>query len=164
VRLFRSLAVVALLHACSTPSPSAMTVESVPDRASFDVVDDLLVKRCGTLDCHGAVGRNLRIYGSIGLRLDPSDHPVSKGQTTMYEHDESYASVVGLEPEIMSTVVAEGGAAPERLMFIRKARGTEHHKGGTLWDAGTPQDECVTSWLAGHTDTAGCVSATDASF
>ena len=161
MKLVRLLAVVV---ACSPPSFDATTVEAVPDRASFGVVGDLLEKRCGTLDCHGEVGRNLRLYGSLGLRLSATDRPVSKGQTTTFEYDEDYASVVGLEPELMSTVVAEGGAGPDRLTFVRKARGTEHHKGGSLWDAGDPQDECVTSWLAGHTDTADCVSATDASF
>jgi hypothetical protein len=169
MKLFRAIAVMALagsgvLHACSTPSPNATVVETVPDRASFDVVADLLVKRCGTLDCHGEVGRDLRIYGSLGLRLAPADRPVSKGQTTTPEYDQDYDSVVGLEPEILSTVVAEGGTGPERLTFVRKARGTEHHKGGSLWQAGDPQDQCVTSWLAGHTDTADCLSATDASF
>ena len=153
---------MALALACSTASPP--TVEVVPDLASFPAVGDLLVKRCGTLDCHGQVGRNLRIYGSLGLRLAPTDKPVSKGQTSPDEYDQDFDSVVGLEPEIMTSVVSEGGADPERLTFIRKARGTEAHKGGTLWDAGSPQDECVTSWLAGHTDVAGCEAATAASF
>jgi len=150
--------------ACSTPPADSRVVEAVPDRASFPPVAELLVRRCGTLDCHGESGRNLRIYGSLGLRLAPGDRPVSKGKTTAAEYDEDFASVIGLEPELMSAVVAEGGANPERLTFLRKARGTEHHKGGTLWNAGDAQDLCVTSWLAGDTDVADCQSATDASF
>ena len=150
--------------ACSTPPADSRVVEAVPDRASFPPVAELLVRRCGTLDCHGESGRNLRIYGSLGLRLAPGDRPVSKGKTTAAEYDEDFASVVGLEPELMSAVVASGGASPDRLTLIRKARGTEHHKGGALWSEGDPQDLCITSWLSGHTDEAGCVSATRSSF
>jgi hypothetical protein len=157
-------AVVVLAIACAGTSPDARNVETMPDRASFAPVADLLVHRCGTLDCHGATYRDLRLYGSIGLRLSPGDRPVSKGQTTQAEYDEDYASVVGLEPEVTSAVVSEGGASPERLTLIRKARGTEAHKGGTLWHEGDSQDRCVTSWLAGNTDVADCQDATDASF
>ena len=165
----RALAVIALAAcgialACSTPAPDARFVETVPDRSTFPAVADLLVHRCGTLDCHGSTARNMRLYGSIGLRLAPGDHPVSKGQTTAAEYDEDFASVVGLEPELMSAVVASGGASPDRLTLIRKARGAEHHKGGALWSEGDPQDLCITSWLSGHTDEAGCVSATRSSF
>ena len=165
-RALASIAFVAaaIALACSTPAPDARFVETVPDRASFPPVAELLVHRCGTLDCHGSTARNLRLYGSIGLRLAPGDRPVSKGQTTEDEYDEDFASIVGLEPELMSAVVQSGGASPDRLTLIRKARGTEHHKGGKLWSEGDAQDECVTSWLAGHTDAAGCVSVTQSSF
>lgn len=151
-----------LLVACSPQT--SQTVEAVPDRASFPPVAELLVKRCGTLDCHGQTGRNLRLYGSLGLRLSATDRPVSKGQTSKDEYDQDFDSVVGLEPEILSAVVSSGGANPERLTLVRKARGAEAHKGGTLWHAGDSQDLCVTSWLSGHTDVADCVNATDASF
>jgi len=169
MRLVREVALVTfttigIAVACSTPASDARFSGAVPDRVSFPPVADLLVKRCGTLDCHGSAYRNLRLYGSQGLRLSPSDQPVSKGQTTQAEYDEDFRSVVGLEPEVMSTVVSEGGANPDRLTFVRKARGTEHHKGGSLMQAGDPQDQCITSWLAGQTDVAVCVSATDASF
>jgi hypothetical protein len=66
---------------------------------------------------------------------------------------------VYLEPEIMTQVVTSGGASPDRLTMVRKARGTEHHKGGTLFQVGDDQDTCVTSWLGGHTDTATCQKA-----
>jgi hypothetical protein len=150
--------------ACTSPSPDATVTATLPDRASFPPVSDLLGKRCGTLDCHGSAYRNLRVYGSQGLRLSPTDRPISKGQTTDAEYDASYESLVTLEPEIMSAVVSAGGTSPERLTFVRKARGTEAHKGGSLMHAGDPQDQCITSWLAGNTDIADCISARDASF
>jgi hypothetical protein len=42
---------------------------------------------------------------------------------------------------------------------VRKARGTEAHKGGQLITPGDDQDKCITSWLAGATDTTSCVNA-----
>ncbi len=158
----RRVALVAFAIACAPASNVAS--ESVPDRASFPPVADLLVHRCGTLDCHGETARNLRLYGSLGLRLSPGDRPVSKGTTSVAEYDEDFASVVGLEPEAMSAVVSQGGASPERLTFVRKARGAEAHKGGALFSPGDAQDRCVTSWLAGATDVADCRAATASTF
>lgn len=149
----------ALLAACVTVNEDDRHVVTVPDRASFPAVSDLLDHRCGTLDCHGSTARNLRIYGHEGLRLDASSRPSSKPDTTVAEYDATFASVVGLEPEILAQVVREGGANPERLTFVRKARGTEAHKGLSIWAEGDPEDVCVTSWLAGKTDTATCQAA-----
>ena len=153
-----------LIVACTFPSSTATNSVTLPDRTTFPAVADLLEKRCGTLDCHGSAFRNLRVYGSLGLRLAPNDRPLSKGQTTPEEYDADFESIVGLEPEIMGEVVADGGANPDRLTFVRKARGSEHHKGGSLMQAGDPQDTCITSWLAGKTDVAGCASATASAF
>lgn len=157
--LFAAVLVALPVLACSGPATDARVSTTVPDRASFPAVADVLDHRCGSLDCHGSVARNLRLYGHEGLRLDPSARPSSKSNTTPAEYDESFLSIVTLEPELMSAVVAEGGAHPERLTFVRKARGTEHHKGGTLMIEGDAQDRCVTGWLAGRTDAAACASA-----
>ena len=70
-----------------------------------------------------------------------------------------YQSVVGLEPEILAAVVEQGGAQPERLTLVRKARGSEHHKGGALIMVGDAQDRCLTSWLAGAVDDTACADA-----
>jgi hypothetical protein len=59
----------------------------------------------------------------------------------------------------MSTVVAGHGENPELLTFVRKARGTETHKGGALITPGDAQDTCITSWLAGSTNTMACATA-----
>jgi hypothetical protein len=131
----------------------------VPERASFAPVAQVLVRHCGTLDCHGEVHRNLRIYGNEGLRWASTARPLMPACTTADEVEQDYASVVGLEPEVMSAVVADGGERPERLTLIRKARGTEHHKGGGLFQTGDDADTCLTSWLASETDTAACLRA-----
>jgi hypothetical protein len=151
---------LASIVACVTESADARVVGVVPDRASFPAVSDLLDHRCGTLDCHGVTYRNLRIYGREGLRFAADARPSSGPQpTTAAEYDATFQSLVGLEPETLSAVLAEGGGHPERLTFVRKARGTEDHKGLAIWAEGDPQDVCVTSWLAGHTDVAVCQQA-----
>lgn len=118
---------------------------------------------CGTLDCHGGWARNMRIFSQYGLRLANGDVP---GGTpiTQSEIDADYRSVSALEPEIMNKLVADVQANPdnfhpERLTFIRKARGTEHHKGGVAMVPGDHLDNCLTSWLAGTPNVADCDAA-----
>jgi hypothetical protein len=40
-----------------------------PTRNNFEQVADAMQPHCGTLDCHGEAGRNMRLFGSRGLRL-----------------------------------------------------------------------------------------------
>ena len=145
--------------ACSTPESSARFVATPPDRASFDPVAQVFVRTCGTLDCHGTVARNLKIYGDVALRFAPTATPSVLQPTTKDEIDQTYASLVGLEPEILSEVVQSGGAQPERLTFLRKARGTESHKPGPIIQQGDDRDVCFTSWLAGKVDAGACTRA-----
>ena len=74
------------------------------------------------------------------------------------EHAANLRAVVGLEPELFARVVAEGGAAPERLTLVRKALGLESHKGGAPFALGTSGDVCLRSWLATKTDEAACAT------
>ncbi|MDP9148982.1 MAG: hypothetical protein M3O36_03430 [Myxococcota bacterium] len=151
--------------ACSAVEQRRIGV-TAPDSSelAFGPVADYLVHRCGTLDCHGQSGRNLRVWGCDGMRLDAFDlvscnRLVGGKPTTLQEHQATYRSVVGLEPSVMTAVVQGGGKHPELLTLVRKARGTEAHKGGQIVVAGDAQDACVTSWLAGNTDTTACASA-----
>jgi hypothetical protein len=135
--------------------PSTMVA---PPRAGFEPVADALVATCGTLDCHGQTGRNLRLFGGHGLRLAKSDDPGGRA-TTAAEYQASYWSTVGLEPEILDQVVRDGGKGPERLMMVRKARGEVKHKGGTLMQANDQLDRCLQLWLAGRPDSDICDNA-----
>ena len=146
--------------ACVTANEGDRSVATPPDRATFPAVADLLAHRCGTLDCHGVTYRNLRVYGREGLRFAPGARPSSKaGTTTIAEYDATFESLVALEPEKTSQVVLEGGAFPERLTFVRKARGTEDHKGLAIWAEGGVEDRCIIGWLAGKLDAATCSAA-----
>jgi hypothetical protein len=139
--------------------------------AQFGPVGDYLANRCGTLDCHGSMSRNFRVYGCEGMRLDPKTLPgcssiLVPGQppmintTTPAEHAATYRSLVGLEPTVMSEVYDNQGEHPELLTFVRKARGLEAHKGGAIITPGDVQDICITSWLARNTNATACGQAT----
>lgn len=148
------------LGACSSPDASATVDPIGPDRAQFNLVAPVLVRRCGSIDCHGSSYRNMRIYGYGGLRLPAPgkiETPTTPRSVTAEEAQASYDSVVGLEPELMRAVVQSGGQGVERLTFIRKGRGNEDHKGNKRF---TPEaDLCVTSWLANDVDAAACRTA-----
>ena len=153
-----SLASFVPLAGCNIPPSDAQyTPQALPDQGSFPPVAQLLVVRCGSVECHGTPGRNLRLYGSAGLRWSSSDRPLVPPCDTQDEVAQDYESVVDLEPETMSAVVAAGGANPQQLTMVRKARGTEAHKGGTIWTEGDDSDTCVTSWLAGNANESACV-------
>jgi hypothetical protein len=154
------------LAGCSTVPPDLRIGLDAPSDSEqeFGAVADFLEHRCGSLDCHGQVVRNLGIWGCEGMRLAPTDIPQCSRQlggrgTTPAEHQATYRSLVGLEPTVMSAVVEHQGQDPELLTFVRKARGTESHKGGALITPGDAQDKCITSWLAGNTNTTACATA-----
>ena len=154
-----ALALALLASACASPLEESQS-SAVPDRASFPLVSDALERRCATLDCHGSPARNLRLHTGTGFRLDPGDVPGS-GKTTPAEYEANYRAILGLEPELTRTVVAEHGAAPERLTLVRKALGLEHHKPGAVLLSEAPSFQCLISWLASTTDEEQCVKGVD---
>ena len=156
--VFAAASSAALATACSTPDPNATTALAMPDRASFPSVQAFLDHRCGTLDCHGTRYRNLRMWGHDGMRLAFGDVP-GAAPTTDEEIEASYDALIALEPETFSAVVADHGADPERLTFVRKARGTESHAGGAIVVVGDVRDMCITSWLASQVDESACAAA-----
>ena len=129
---------------------------SAPDRTGFEVVADAMQLHCGTLDCHGQIGRNMRLFGQYGMRLDPTFDPLTE-PTSAAEYDATYTSIVGLEPEAMSQVV-QGRAAPDTLSMIRKPRGIEKHKGGQLVVEGDSLDRCLVGWVTGSIDSNSCTT------
>ncbi len=172
----RVLPYVGMLAAALVTASAASSCSSVPADArvgidapsgsdsQFGLVADYLEVRCGSLDCHGQISRNLRIWGCDGMRLDPMATPnciipLGGSRTSPAEHQATYRSLVGLEPAVMSEVYDGHGAHPELLTFVRKARGLEAHKGGTLITPGDDQDVCITSWLAGNTNMTACENA-----
>jgi hypothetical protein len=163
-RVRAGMLVTLLLVGCG-PSLEDQTREhrallQAPSRDDFPEVGDALQPSCATLDCHGQVGRNLRIYGYGGLRLSAFDSPAGD-PTTDLEYLASYESLVSLEPEALSSVVTLQ-ADPNQLALVRKTRGLEHHKGGQRARAGDALDRCIVLWLTGKFDPNPCTEVVDA--
>lgn len=140
------------------PEPGRLSAMQFPKRDEFPVVAAAMQHRCGTLDCHGQVGRNLRLYGFGGLRLSTAEDPISDptaSPTTLSEQDASYASTIWLEPEELWRVLMQG-ADPNRLSLVRKTRGIEKHKGGQLAHVGDALDRCLVLWLTNKADPIPC--------
>ena len=127
----------------------------------FRIVNNVLERRCGTLDCHGVPARPLIVYGQNAYRrpgaeaFEPPEGPVDADEyfpggleaTTQYELRGTWESLCGLEPEKMDRVIKQA-EPPEHLSLIRKPRLEEKHKGGRIWGTGTREgDACLISWL-----------------
>jgi hypothetical protein len=134
--------------------------------------DGYLALKCATLDCHGQVGRGMRLYSVRGLRsfdaFPPGDFPnLTNGRAL--QPDElaaNYQSVIGLEPETMAQVYATQ-SDPTQLLLFKKPLGLEGHKGGqVMQNKADPGYKCLASWVVGDAgadgsslDTAACAAA-----
>jgi len=136
-----------------------VTTILAPDQGAFTMVSPVFEQRCGTLDCHGQVGRPLRIYSGLGLRLpnDAGDLP-GVGATTPDEIAANYRSVIGLEPEEMSRVIADEDP-PTKLLILAKPLMLESHKGGPAMAPGDTAEKCIEGWLVGPFDQPSCTAA-----
>jgi hypothetical protein len=126
-------------------------------------VDNYLGRRCATLDCHGQLGRGLRLFSQNGLRaFDAAGagfFPLTSGKEAVSDDEvtQNYLAVVGLEPEVMTQVMAGGGADPLKLLLLKKPLLYEGHKGGQVMvDNSDPGYKCIASWLAGALDQDSC--------
>jgi len=140
--------------ACDTPDPTAITEIDAPSYNEFvgqnltatqAGVSQVLQIRCGSLDCHGQVGRALRLYGEFGLRFveGDADNQPGSGATTDTEFEANYQSVIGLQPEYMT--------------LVYKPLQLERHKGGAVFVSGDATYQCLTSWLESGGDSGGSV-------
>jgi hypothetical protein len=149
----------------ATPDTRSNTAILAPDfnefagDASNPGVHAFLERRCGTLDCHGQTGHAFRLYGSGGLRLANDAGLVSgEGPDTPEEILANYQSLVGLQPEEMSRVVA-GLDPPIDLLVVAKPLGLQTHKGGQELATGDSGDACLESWLVGQIGLLQCQEA-----
>lgn len=141
---------LAVVAACDTPEKGILE-RSVSSRASPNSfraagVSTVFERRCGSLDCHGSSGRNLRIYSGRGLRLpNEGGLAVGVGETTEDELTANYQSILTLEPEETNRVL-EGGD-PMKLLIVKKPLAIEKHEGGQMIRQGDDAERCITSWL-----------------
>lgn len=160
-----AIALVAVLYstACiSSVDSGAVAPLELPDRNQFinDGVNTFMERRCGALDCHGQVGRPLRIYSSNGLRKEDGPKGVRDTRpTTDLEKLDNYFAVVGLEPEeITRSRLTEGNFTD--FLLLKKPLGMEgggvRHKGGPVLRAGDSGFECLITWISGAVNKANC--------
>jgi hypothetical protein len=153
-------ALVAVASCAATPDTTEVTKLLTPDYGEFagsasDAALDpgvhiFLEKRCGTLDCHGQVGRPFRLFSQNGLRALNDSGIVSGDQPdTPSEIYSNYLSAVGLQPEEMSRVVA-GDDPPTDLLLVIKPTGLATHKGGQVISMGDTSYDCLTHWLTSN--------------
>lgn len=149
--------------ACVTSvDSSAQSPLALPDKDQFinDGVDAFMEKRCGALDCHGQVGRPLRIYSANGLRLN--DGPNGARDTRETQPDEksaNYFAVVGLEPEQISVSRVSEGAYDDFLLLKKPLSiegGGVRHKGGPVIRSTDSGFDCLISWISGKANKAKC--------
>jgi hypothetical protein len=165
-----ALVLVIGISCADSPDSKRTTKILAPDQSQFEnFVSPFLERKCATLDCHGQVGRPLRLYSGRGLRL-PGDGGVYPGSsdTTGFERTANYRAVIGLEPELISRVEA-GLAKPRDLLLLQKPLGLgtvpDSHKGGqVLAPMGDPGEACLSTWLLagannGGFDSASCTKA-----
>lgn len=154
-----TVAIVIVAAACSGPPADGLYYPNPPPYEGFVPVADALETRCGTLDCHGNSARNLRVYGIDGIRS--GGNVTGNKATTEEEYQKTYSAFVAIQPEILSQIVSQHGARPERWIVITKGRGAEHHKGGSRMAPGDAMDVCITSWLTGVVDQEKCGTASN---
>jgi hypothetical protein len=156
----QALLVLSTLCGCEadlrTPN-SGIGELQVPSREDFTLVSDAMQLKCGSLDCHGQIGRNLRLFGHYGLRLADADNPYEPFMSTPEEYEASYLSVTGLEPETMSKVIKKE-LTPIQLALVRKPREIEKHKGHHLMTQGDALDRCLVGWLLAAFDPDSCTT------
>jgi hypothetical protein len=146
--------VVAGSGSCApVPDNTRVTTILTPDYDAFAGnamnagVHTFLERRCGTLDCHGQVGRPFRLFSQNGLRANNDSGVVSGDQPdTPQEVYSNYLSAVGLQPEEMSRVVA-GDDPVTDLLLVTKPTAMETHKGGQVISVGDTSYVCLTGWL-----------------
>lgn len=151
-------AAAAVLAACAAaPHETTVTVGAL-DQASYETqVHEIFVKTCGAATCHGNAPRGLRVYGEGALRLDGATGPTTTGETNA-----TYVSIVGLEPEKLNAFLADQPrqeAVAMKLLVLAKPLAIERHRGGTSLRKGEAAEQCILTWLLGHTDGQACTAA-----
>lgn len=157
-----ALAVV-FCNACITSVDSGATSPlALPDKDQFITqgVGVFMEKRCGSLDCHGQIGRPLRIFSSNGLRKNdgPNGARDTSG-TTAEEQSANYYSVVGLEPEQISVSRVSEGVYDDFLLLKKPLSlegGGVRHKGGPVLRSTDSGFDCLISWISGAANKAKC--------
>ncbi|MCP4444286.1 MAG: hypothetical protein GY811_02935 [Myxococcales bacterium] len=133
---------------------------TVGDPVSFATdVQTYVGYRCSSLDCHGDMGRTLRIYSYRGLRLQDALREEGLSPNELGENLLSIAAFDSL-----------GGPVGENQILLKAlavSAGGMAHEGGAVWQSTSePGYRCLAAWLAQESADANaqaaCTEATDA--
>lgn len=148
------------LSSCGDEELTSKQVFGCPSKSSFTGVPEgggtrmaavsaYIERRCGTLDCHGSAEIPMRLHGQLGRRDALEGNIPGGAATTDKELDANYGAMCNVEPEKTAAQVDDFGQSAEELLIVRKARGIEGHKGGTIVREGDAADQCIVGWLRG---------------
>jgi len=156
-------ALVAVLcgSACSPVDAGRISQIALPNRDEFKTaVSPFMEKRCGALDCHGQVGRPLRLYSQFGLRKKNGPNGTrDTSPTTDAELTDNYFAVMGIEPEDISDSLLSRGAYNDFLLLKKPLSlegGGVRHKGGPVLRGDDTGFDCLRSWISGKVNAANC--------
>jgi len=139
---------IALLAACTGPSPGTTPIPRTLDRAAYARdVHPILEARCATLDCHGSFDRPLRLYAETGLRRsdDLRGQPITPAE---------------LDDDVAAATAVDGADAVDDSLILEKPGGRMKHTGLVVWtSAADPEYACVRGWLAGTSGDADVAAA-----
>ncbi len=132
---------------------------TVGDAVSFaSDVQTYVGYRCASLDCHGDMGRTLRLYAARGLRLQDvlRDQPVSSDELGQNLLSLAAFDTLG-EPSDDNQILLKG---------LSIDAGGMAHEGGAVWATkDDPGYRCVMAWLSGESALepaqAACAAATN---
>lgn len=147
--------------ACSSVDANHVSQIAFPNRDEFkSAVSPFMEKRCGALDCHGQIGRPLRLYSQFGLRMKAGPNGTrDTSPTTDAELTENYFAVIGIEPEDISDSLLSQGAYNDFLLLKKPLSiegGGVRHKGGPVLRGGDTGFDCLYSWISGKVNAANC--------
>ncbi len=143
-----------LLIALGACAPAGQSLDKITPRDVVVLqthVQTYLDFACGSLDCHGADGRPLRLYSELGRRADASLRPVPVSNhsdpvaLTQAELDANCAAFAAL---------ALGSTQPDQQLALLKplaaSAGGINHVGGVHWQSKSdPGYLCLRGWLVG---------------
>lgn len=133
---------------CTNTEQSEISITVGDETAYALYVEPYVTLRCGSLDCHGDMGRALRLYGGAGLRLQPE---LRGDFTSAEENRANVLAFAGISPEVGA------GADPTQHLALLKglavSAGGLAHVGGDVWaSTDEPGYRCILAWLRGQTD------------
>lgn len=108
--------------------------------------------RCGSLDCHGDMGRTLRIYAQDGLRLREGLRFATLDLEEVQHNVRSFSAFPSENADPSNNLILLKGLAVDA--------GGIAHKGDEVWSSPEAAGyRCIAAWLEGVSAAAACAEA-----